>query len=264
VRLTPTRENEAGPASLNKITGARVLTSSVLIVGVLPGEVESMLAAGVGPGLACGARCPDCGGPLVGSWRGYRRLARVEGRVVVLQIARSRCATCRRTHALIPSFLVPGRLDGVASVIAALQRGARGVGQRRIAAQLGLPETTVRGWCQRLRAGAGALVGRLVALADALGAGPGRAPPVRDGLAGLVDVLGALHRAAGRRLGAAGLLDPAGLLVAVTGRALLAHTISPLPGGGGGREGSSRPPPRPGLSPGCGRRPRGRTASLDQ
>lgn len=205
-----------------------------------------MLAAGLGPGLPAGARCPDCDGLLRGRWRGYRRCVRLgAGRVVVLRIARSRCAACRRTHALIPSFLVPGRLDGAASVAAALRRGARGVGQRRIAAGLGLPETTVRGWLRRLRAGAPALVGRLVALADALGGGPGRAPPVRDGLAGVVGALAALCRAAGRRLGAAGLLDPAGLLVAVTGRALLAHTISPLPAGGGGREGSSAFHPDP-------------------
>ncbi|MEW6583442.1 MAG: DUF6431 domain-containing protein, partial [Actinomycetota bacterium] len=129
-----------------------MLTSSVLIVGVLPGEVESMLAAGLGLGLPAGARCPDCDGLVRGRWRGYRRLVRLDaGRVVALRIARTRCQACRRTHALLPSFVVPGRLDGARSLFAALLAGARGVGQRRIAARLGLPETTVRGWCRRLR-----------------------------------------------------------------------------------------------------------------
>lgn len=200
-----------------------------------------MLAAGIGPGPPEGARCPACEGPLRGHWRGYRRLVRIGGQVHALWIARSRCARCRRTHALIPSLVVPGRLDGARSVLAALAWAARGLGQRRIALRLGLPETTVRGWLRRLRAGAARLSARLVGLAGALGHRPGRAPPSRAGLAGLLGALWALRRAARARLGSGGLLDPAGLLVAVTGRALLAHTISPLPGGAAGREGSPGP-----------------------
>ena len=39
-----------------------MLTSSVLIVGVMPHEVEPMLATGLGPMHAGNARCPHCGG----------------------------------------------------------------------------------------------------------------------------------------------------------------------------------------------------------
>lgn len=204
-----------------------MLTSSLLIVGVLPHEVEAMLAAGVGPTRAAGAPCPACGGVLVGAWRGYERAVRICGRVRRLRIARTRCARCRRTHALVPSFVVAGRLDGAMSVGLALALAARGAGHRPIAARLDLPATTVRGWLRRLRARALAHAARVGRMAAVLGARGARPPPGTGPLAALWRVLTALRRAARAHLGPAGLLGRAGLLVAVIGPALLAHTDSP-------------------------------------
>src|SRR6266487_1254691 len=72
--------------------------SSVLIVGVVAGEVEGMLAARVGPRPPAGARCPDCDGELRGCWAGYERWVRFSKRVERLRIgARSAAAAARRT-----------------------------------------------------------------------------------------------------------------------------------------------------------------------
>lgn len=186
-----------------------------------------MLAAGVGPTRADDARCPACGGELRGAWRGYGRSVRLGQRVVRLQIHRVRCTACRVTHALLPSFCVPGRLDGATSVCLALAWAARGEGHRPIAARLDLPESTVRGWLRRLRARALAHAAHLSQVALAWGAPSARPPPGTTPLAALWQALGALERAARRRLGPAGQLERAGLLLAVIGPGLLSHTDSP-------------------------------------
>lgn len=204
-----------------------MLTSSVLIVGVLPHEVEPMLAAGVGPTHAAGSRCPVCDGEIAGAWAGYERSLRLGGRVVRLRIGRTRCRGCRTTHAILPSFVVPGRLDAAPSLAGALALAARGWGHRPIAGRLGLPATTVRGWLRRLGARALAHAAHLQALALAMGAPTARPPPATTALGALWRTLGALGRAARRHLGPAGQLDRAGLLVAVIGPDILAHTNSP-------------------------------------
>ncbi len=186
-----------------------------------------MLASGCGPGLPAGARCPDCNGALLGSWRGYARSVRLGRRVVRLAIARSRCGGCRRTHALLPSLCVPRRLDAAASVYLALALAARGRGHRPIALRLGLPATTVRGWLRALRLGAPGWAARLFELADDLGHRPGRAPPAAGALGELRRAIGAVNAAARRRLGPAGHAGRAGLLASVTGRGRCAHTDSP-------------------------------------
>lgn len=204
-----------------------MLTSSVLIVGVLPHEVEPMLAAGVGPRRPSDPRCPRCGGELRGIWCGYERNLRLGERVVRLRIARTRCLACRATHALLPSVCVPGRLDAASSVVAALALAAGGRGQRPIAGRLGAPVTTVRGRLRRLRARALAHAALLEQVALAFGAPSARPPPAATPLGALWRALGAARRAVRGRLGPAGLLDRAGLLVAVIGPGLLAHTNSP-------------------------------------
>jgi len=204
--------------------------STVLIVGVAAGEVESMLAAGVGPSLASDACCPACGGSLRGFWRGYTRAVRIRRRVVRLWIGRSVCRGCRRTHALLPSFVVPRRLDAAPVIGAALEQAADGLGHRPIAASLSLPQTTVRGWLRRARAQAGLLDAHLWQLAQELGVLAPRAPPGERPLAALVRAAGAAHAAAAARFGEAGLPDRWGLLVALAGEGLLAHRSSPWAG----------------------------------
>src|SRR6266516_589835 len=111
-----------------------------------------MLASGRGPGLPEDPRCPVCGARLCGCWRGYRRAVRVGRRVVWLWIGRSVCRGCGRTHALLPSFVVPRRLDAAPVIGTAVEGAAGGLGHRPLAVLLGLPATTVRGWLRRARA----------------------------------------------------------------------------------------------------------------
>ena len=188
-----------------------------------------MLATGAGPGLPSGARCPRCEGRLRGQWRGYRRAVRLRRRVERLQIARSRCRGCGRTHALLPSFLVPRRLDCAPVIGAALEEAALGRGHRAVAAWLGLPQTTVRGWLRRARAQAKPLAARLWRLAQELGLPAPRAPPGEGALFALVGAAAAAHAGAAARFGAGGLPDRWGLVVALVGEGLLSHTSSPFP-----------------------------------
>ena len=123
--------------------------SSVLIVGVAAVEVERMLGAGIGPECPPGARCPRCGGQLDGCWRGYRRAVRFGRRVVRLWIGRSVCRGCGRTHALLPSFVVPRRLDAAPVIGAALEGAAGGLAQLG-GAHIGKDEGRARTLCSAL------------------------------------------------------------------------------------------------------------------
>ncbi len=216
------------PRRLPRSAGGGLL-SSVLIVGVATTEVEGMLAGGVGPGLPKEPCCPRCGGELRGFWRGYRRAVRFGRRVERLWIGRSVCRGCGRTHALLPSFVVPRRLDAAVVIGAALELAAAGSGYRPIAATLGLPGETVRGWLRRARTQATLLASRLWRLAQELGALAPRAPPADRPLAALVRACEAAHGAAARRLGQAGLPDRWGLLVVLAGEGLLSHRSSLFP-----------------------------------
>ncbi|MEV4364093.1 helix-turn-helix domain-containing protein [Nonomuraea sp. NPDC049625] len=65
------------------------------------------------------------------------------------------CSSCTRTHVLLPVTGLLRRADGVEGVGAALEAKAQGMGHRRIAAGLGRPPSTVRGWLRRFAASAG-------------------------------------------------------------------------------------------------------------
>jgi hypothetical protein len=206
----------------------------MLIVGVAAGEVERMLAAGAGPGLPAGARCPVCGGELHGCWRGYERAVRLQRRLARLRIGRTRCRGCGGTHALLPSFLVPRRLDAAPMIGAALERAAAGSGYRPIAAAFGLPATTVRGWLRRARARAWLAAARLWRFAQELGALAPRSPPGERPLAAFLRGAGAAHEAAAERFGGAALPDRFGLALCLLGEGLLgAHGLA-LGGRSGG------------------------------
>lgn len=191
---------ERGPPFLGRSRGASWL-APLLIVVVEGHLVEEMLRRGEGPGLA-GERCPGCDGRLTG-WGCYRRLVRWGARVLAFGVRRCRCATCRVSHALLPAFLVAGRMDLASAIGTALGMGAAGLGHRPIAAVLGVPETTVRGWLRRLRARAAGLRALFVRLALRLGAQTGRSPPPEGVLAWLLDAIATAHRVARERLGAA-------------------------------------------------------------
>jgi hypothetical protein len=92
-------------------------------------------------------RCPACQGPLR-PWGVARvRTIRVAGgpdRVV--RPRRARCSTCHATHVLLPDWTLARRAYEAATIGRVLTEHARGLGYRRIALHLRLPETTVRDW----------------------------------------------------------------------------------------------------------------------
>jgi hypothetical protein len=62
---------------------------------------------------------------------------------------RARCTGCRATHVLLPVVLLVRRADSAAVIGAGLTAKATGAGHRLIAALLGRPSETVRGWLRR-------------------------------------------------------------------------------------------------------------------
>jgi transposase-like protein len=103
--------------------------------------------------------CPSCGQGRLARWgHGAERVIRLaSGRTARLRPDRARCRSCRRTHMLLPSWCAPRRADGIEVIGAAAGAAMAGTGHRPIAAALGVPPGTVRGWLRRLRARASAL-----------------------------------------------------------------------------------------------------------
>lgn len=122
--------------------------SPVVMVWPCSLSVEMYVAAGrdvAVPRLSC----MSCSVPMV-FWSGYERSVRAEGRCHRLWIARARCAACRVSHALLPNFLLVGRLDEadtIGGALAEVTAGAMSIG--RAAGVLDVPFTTVRGWVRR-------------------------------------------------------------------------------------------------------------------
>jgi transposase-like protein len=115
--------------------------------------------------------CPECGQRL-GGWGGYWRWVRGPGSERVW-IRRCRCSRCRRSHALLPDFLLERRLDEVQLIGHALALGiTSGLGMRPVAERLGIPLTTARDWRRRFRVNAVRLAMVLVAVAVRLDPAP--------------------------------------------------------------------------------------------
>jgi hypothetical protein len=102
--------------------------------------VESRLTGG-------GVPCPKCPGVLA-PW-GWARRRDVRG-VGTLQPRRGRCSSCLVTHVLLPVTVLLRRADAAAVIWAALVARAAGHGHRWIAALVGAPTSTVRGWLRRM------------------------------------------------------------------------------------------------------------------
>ena len=111
------------------------------------GAVAADLAAGT---LAC----PSCPAGRLAPW-GYGRERAVRlrgGRTTRLRPRRARCRSCGRTRVLLPAWCAPRRADGIEVIGAAAGLAMAGAGHRPIAAALGVPAGTARGWLRRLRA----------------------------------------------------------------------------------------------------------------
>ncbi|MGH3539632.1 MAG: hypothetical protein ACRDRF_11985 [Pseudonocardiaceae bacterium] len=118
------------------------LGGAVLTVETDVEAVERRLGSGL---LAC----PWCSGVLAGWGRARARQVRgVDGSVLVVP-RRSRCTACGATHVLLPVLLLVRRADTAAVIGKGLAAKAAGGGHRVIAAVLGRPPETVRGWLRR-------------------------------------------------------------------------------------------------------------------
>ena len=137
--------------------------------------------------------CPSCSTPMAW-WSGYRRYVRDSGGCYRIFVPRVRCRSCEKTHAVLPAFVLVGRLDVVESigeVMAEVAAGRSGV--RPPAERLSVPHTTARGWWRRFRAGAGRWAAAFAALAVELG-GWAVIPAVEAG-AGALAAMAAAWRA---------------------------------------------------------------------
>lgn len=93
--------------------------------------------------------CPGCAGVLVGWGHARGRSIRDLDGVLWIVPRRSRCTGCGVTHVLLPVVLLARRADTVAVIGAGLTAKATGAGHRLVAALLGRPPETVRGWLRR-------------------------------------------------------------------------------------------------------------------
>ena len=135
-------------------------------------------------------------GLAVASW-GYGRERAVRlrgGRTARLRPRRARCRSCRRTRILLPSWCAPRRADGIEVIGAAAGLAMAGAGHRPIAAALGVPAATARGWLRRLRARARQLRAHGIGELNGLGFYP-PGPPSKPAGSPLSDALNALAAA---------------------------------------------------------------------
>lgn len=166
--------------------------------------------------------CPVCGGVL-GPWAyASRRVIRgLEGEMSGLRPRRSRCRSCMATHVLLPDGCLLRRRDSVEVIGSAVVEHANGVGHRPIAARLGVPAATVRGWLRRFTASATEIAGFFVRWALVLAPASDVPGPAGSVVGDAVEAVGVATRAAIRRFGPA---RPWQLAARLTGGGLLSNT----------------------------------------
>lgn len=158
----------------------------MVMVGTDRGEVERSLLAGE---LAC----PSCEGVLAPWGHARSRSCRGPDGTVKHRPRRTRCSSCRGTHVLLAQVWLWRRADAVSVIGAALEAKAAGAGHRSIAAMLGRPVSTVRGWLRRFAGRAEQVRAQFTRLLLALDPLAG---PLAPRACPLADALEALGRAA--------------------------------------------------------------------
>jgi len=180
----------------------------VLAVTVDLSVVEADLAAG----RLC---CPGCGGRLAGWGHAREREVRMLDGVRSLRPRRAWCRACETTHVLLPAWSVPRRRDGAEVIGSALQDKAAGAGHRAIAARLGRPPGTVRGWLRAFARRAETLHAAAVRWIQALNLAREPARPTGSPLTDAVEAIGSAVRECRLALGIRA--GPWELAVALTG-----------------------------------------------
>lgn len=140
----------------------------VSIVWSCPLSVDAYVAAGRDVEVPR-PDCPRCGGAMLW-WSGYRRFVRCGGVSRAIFVPRVRCGRCCKTDAVLPAFVLCGRLDAVETIGEVVEEVVAGVGGVRPAARrVDVPYTTARGWLRRFAARAAGWSVALAALAVELG-----------------------------------------------------------------------------------------------
>jgi len=166
----------------------------VLIVGVDPAVVEADLVAGR-------LVCPDCEASVRRWGWGRERELRSRAGARRFRPRRSICGGCAATHVLLPEDSLARRRDAVADIGDALVAKAAGSGHRPIAARLGVPAATVRGWLRRFGAMAERIREHFTRWAVALDPLLGPVNPAGSTFGDAVGAIGVAAAAAVRRWG---------------------------------------------------------------
>ena len=168
-------------------------------------------------------RC--CGGVLAPWAHASGRTIRGFDGETMLRPRRGRCRGCGVTHVLLPDGCLLRRRDSVDVIGSALVQHAAGAGHRLVAARLGLPASTVRGWLRRFARMGAEIAGFFVRWFLVLA--PASDPPTPTGtpIGDVVEAVGLAARAAIRRFGPAG---PWHIAARLTGGGLLFNTSSLL------------------------------------
>lgn len=165
----------------------------MLIVGVNAELVESDLLAGRLAGPGCADRLHPWGSARERELRSRAGTQRWRPR-------RAICAGCGTTHVLLAEHGLARRRDEVGDIGSALVAKAAGTGHRLIAAGLGVPAGTVRGWLRRFAAMAEAIRVHFTRWAAALDPMLGAIEPTGSAFADAVEAIGIAAAAAVRRL----------------------------------------------------------------
>lgn len=148
--------------------------------------------------------CPDCAGVLAPwGWARPRqvRLGIASATAESITPRRGRCTGCGRTHVLVPVSTLGRRADGADVVGAALLDRAEGLGYRRIAARVGRPVSTVRGWLGRMSSNAERVRVAFTQLCHRVDDDPGPLSSAGSVLADAVAAIGAAAAAVRRAWG---------------------------------------------------------------
>ena len=167
----------------------------MLTVEADAGRVERRLGSG-------GLVCPRCSGVLAGWGHARARDVRDRDSSVRLVPRRARCTGCGVTHVLLPLVALVRRADTARVVGTALVVKAAGAGHRRIAAELGCPAETVRGWLRRFTGRLEAVRVVFTGWCRALAADPVLPGPAGSAWADALAAITAAAGALGARFGA--------------------------------------------------------------
>lgn len=186
-----------------------------------PVDVESQLSAGT-------LFCPSCDGGVLAPWAWARERPVGRGRARRrVRPRRGRCRGCGVTHVLLPATMLARRGDWAATIGRVLELRAAGLGQRPIAAAVGVSRSTVRGWLSRFAEVAERVRAHLHRWALWLDPGLVRLEPSASPFADAVAAITAASEAAAEQLG----IDCRWQFTsAATAGRLLCNTTSPFPG----------------------------------